>query len=59
MTKLQAAVVFFGWLHREGVGHEAVRLKELQLDRLGIKAAVDGVAKEVFRGGEERAGKQK
>ena len=58
MTKLQTAI-FFGWLHREGVGHEAVRLKELQLDRLDIKVAVDGVAKEVFRGGEERAGKQK
>ena len=59
MVKVQAAIIFFRGPQSEGVGHETVGLKEVQLNILDIKVAVDGVAKEVFRGGEERAGKQK
>ena len=59
VVKVQASIIFFGGPQSEGVGHETVGLKEVQLNILDIKVAVDGVAKEVFRGGEERAGKQK
>ena len=54
--EMQTAI---GWFQGEGVGHEAIRLKEVQLNWFDIKVAVDGVAKEVFRCGEKWTGKQK
>ena len=54
--EMQTAI---GRFQGEGVGHEAIRLKEVQINWFDIKVAVDGVAKEVFRCGKKWAGKQK
>ena len=54
---MQAAVIT--WFQGEGVGHEAVRLKEVQIYWGCIEVAVDVASKEVFGGGEEGACKQK
>ena len=47
-----------GWAYGVSFCHEAKRFEEIHADRLAVRAAVDSLAKEVFRSGEKGAGQQ-